>query len=448
MDPQDQVTVLDYWRVIWRARWSILALTTLAAIVAFGIGRLQPKVYTARATILPPRESGSLSAGSLGAMILGGAGGRGGQEGGGFGLTLPGISLALPTLSPSQDYFLALLKSRTMREEVFAEFAKSWGPSVGSMVVSVQPDTREKGIIGLAVEAKDPKLAAELANYYFSHLDRMLRRYGDQAVKFRQNVYTTQLERAASEVEAAEAAVLKFQSENRFLALDTSTKREVDSVATGRGAIMGLELQLETMRLRFTDQHPQIIELKKQIAGLKQQYSKSLFGGAMDLPPESPTAKGTRKEFFVPAAKMTPVQFAFLKLYRNLKIQEAFYTAALHGLQQIKYEEGLLFTSQVELLDPAVPSSAPSRPNLLFIVWVAAVSALIMGILFSFILEYLARVREQERQARRPSSARTKRPDDGSGLSGIAEAERGLTVEPRGSAPAGRTRGTLTGGSE
>ena len=118
----------------------------------------------------------------------------------------------------------------------------------------------------------------------------------------------------------------------------------------------------------------------------------------MDLPPESPTAKEARKEFFVPAAKMTPVQFAFLKVYRSLKIQEAFYTAALHGLQQIKYEEGLLFTPQVEVLDPAVPSSAPLRPNVLFIVAAAAVSALIAGVFLSFILEYLSRIREQERQ--------------------------------------------------
>jgi uncharacterized protein involved in exopolysaccharide biosynthesis len=317
------------------------------------------------------------------------------------------------------------------------------------MVVSIQPDTREKGIIGLVVEARDPKLAAELANSYFSYLDRMLRRYGEQAMKYRQDVYATQLERAAQEVEAAEAAVLKFQSENRFLALDASTKGAVELAAGGRGAIMGLELQLETMRLRFTDQHPQIIELKKQIAEIKQQYSKSLFGGAMDLPPESPTAKGTRKEFFVPAAKMTPVQFAFLKIYRNLKIQEAFYTGAIQGLQQIQSEEELLFPPQVEVLAPAIPPSGPSGPNVRPKVLTAALSALITGILLAFLLEYLVRVREQERQTRSPipTTARSRASDDGREVSRISDAERVRTVEP-GEVPAGRTRGSLTGGGE
>ena len=421
MDSQGQLTILDYWRVVWRARWLILTLAVVSSIVAFGVGRLQPKVYTARATILPPRESAPQSL-SLGAMFMGGAGG--GREGGGFGL--PGISLAVPSLSTNQDLFMALLRSRTMREEVLVEFVKSWGPSVGSMVDSVQPDTREKGVVGLIVEARDPKLAAELANYYFSHLDRMLERYADQATKRRESFYAAQLERAAKEVEAAEAAVLKFQSENRFLGLDTSTRREVDSVAMGRGAIMLLELQLETMRLQFTDQHPQILALKKQIDEMKRQYSSSLFGGAMDLPPESPTAKGTRKEFFVPAAKMTPVQFAFLKLYRNLKIQEAFYTASLQGLQQIKYEEGSV--PGVEVLDPAVPPSGPSRPNIRFITGSAALSALIAGILLAFILEYLTRVREQERQ-QAPVPARSRRSVERSELTTAPGGVRGQTVE-------------------
>ena len=191
---------------------------------------------------------------------------------------------------------------------------------------------------------------------------------------------------------------------------------------------MAFELQLATKRLRFTDQHPQTIELKKQIAEFKQQYSKSLFGGAMDLPLESPTAKGTRKEFFVPAAKMTPVQLAFLKLYRNLKIQEAFYTAALQGLQQIKYGEGAP-PAGVELLDPAIPPSSPSGPNIPFIVGVAALSAMIAGVFLALTLEYFARVREQERRTRPPLPARGRRPDDGAEPRSIPEGRRVSTLE-------------------
>lgn len=442
MDSQGQVTILDYLRVIWRAWWWILALTALAAVVAFGYGRSQPKVYAAKATILPPRESGSQSFSmSLGALFLGGAGG--GRDGGG--LNVPGISLGMPSLSTNQDIFVALLKSRTMREEVVAEFSRTWGAPVGSMVLSVQPDTKDKGVVGLVVEAMDPNLAADVANYYFAHLDRMLERYSEQASGRQEKSYAAQLERAASEVETAERALLKFQSENRVPPLDAAARGAVESGGSLRGFIMGLEMQREIMRMRFTDQHPQMREMEKQIAELKRQYSKNLFGEAMDLPPESPTARGGRKEFFVAAAKMTPVQFAFLKLYRNLKIQEAFYTAALQGLQQIKYADGFSHV-RVEVLDPALPPSGPSRPNVLSIVQRAAVGALIVGILLAFVLEYLRGVREQERQRRRSGPAR-RRLEDRLGPSKIPEGERARVLEPEG-APAGVSRGVLTSRQE
>ena len=443
MEPQGQVTVLDYWRVVWRARSWILAMTVLAAVVAIGIARSQPKIYTARVTILPPRESGpqsfSVPLGALGAMFLGGSGG--GREG--VGQAVPGISISVPSLSPNQDIFLALLNSRTMRQEVLAEAAKNLGPSVGSMVVSAQADTRDK-IIGVTVVATAPKLAADVANSYVAHLDRMLERYADQSARRQEQLYKGQLERAAKEVEAAEEALLKFQAEKRAIAVDAPTRGAVDAVAYLRGQIMALEMQREIQKMRFTDQHPQMRELEKQIAELKRQYSKTLFGEAMDLPPESPSAKVGRKEFFVPAEKMTPVQFSFLKLYRNLKIQEAFYTAALQGLQQIKYTDGFTFPS-VEVLDPALPPSGPSGGGIWRKLAAAVGSALIAGIFLAFIMEYLHRVRAHERQVRSQGSAQSRRSDDGSGLAKIPDTERVGTFEGEGT-PVSRARGSLTGG--
>lgn len=401
------VTVLDYWRVTWRARLWILSLTVVATVVAYGVTRLQPKVYTARATILTPRASGPTSMSASIGSILGNLGG--GREGGGGGFSLPAVSMGLPAVSTNEDMFVALLKSRTMREEVLAEFAGAWGPSAGSMVVSVEPNTKDKGIIALTVEATDSKLAADVANYYFERMRLRLQRNAERAVQGREQVYRSQLERASKEISAAEEALLKFQSENRMLAtIDPSTKASVEGAVNLRGAIMALEMQRELMRMRLTEQHPQMRELEKQISELKKQYSRNLFGGAMDLPPESPNARGARKEFFVAAAKMTPVQFAFLKLFRNLKIQEAFYTAALQGLEQIKYGDGMS-PVDVEVLDPAIIPTTYSRPNISLTVAAAAVSALVAGIMLAFVLEYLARVRVELRQA----SVRLGRAGDG-----------------------------------
>lgn len=412
-DGEGQATILDYWRVVWRAKWWILALSVISGAVAFGAGLLQPKIYTARVTIMSPTEAApqALSS-SLGSLLFGGGGGSGGREGGG--LSLPGVSLGLARVSGNEDKFVAFLKSRTLKEGVIGELSTKWGPSVGSMVDSIEPDTKLKGVIGLTVDARDPELAAEVANASPVWLERRLERSSEEATRRQGSVLSEQLDRAAKELQVAEGTLLKFQTENRVLGVvDGAAKGMAESAAMLRGSVMALEMQREMMRMRLTDQHPQARELDKQIAELKRQYSRNLFGSAMDLPPEGPGSKGNRKEFFVPAEKMTPVQFSFLKLYRNLKIQEAFYVTALQGLQQIKYGDGLNpHPPSVEVLDPAIRPSRPSRPNIATMVTAATLSALVAGILLAFILEYVAQVRERERQARPVGATRRKRPDE------------------------------------
>jgi uncharacterized protein involved in exopolysaccharide biosynthesis len=232
-----------------------------------------------------------------------------------------------------------------------------------------------------------------MANAYFEFLDRRLQRTAENQARRQEVFYRAQLDRAAREVDVAEDALLKFQQENRLLAnignIDSSAKAGAEAGGSLRGAIMGLELQREVMRMRYTDQHPQMREIDKQIAELKKQYSKNLFGQAMELPPEGPGARGPRKEFFVSTEKMTPTQLAYLKLLRNLKIQEAFYTGALQGLENMRYATEAGRPQSIEILDPAIVPSGHVSPNVMFIVLAAAVAALAVGAVGALVREYI-----------------------------------------------------------
>jgi uncharacterized protein involved in exopolysaccharide biosynthesis len=430
------LTFVDYWRAVRRARWLLATLVVTTPLLAFLVGSMQPKVYMAKATMLVPREAGpqTLSM-SLGAMLAGGGGGNGG--GGGGLLSLPGVSTVLPSVTTSQDMIVALLKSRTLREDVLEEHAKLRGSEVRSKMISVDVSVRDKGVIGLAVEATDSKLAAELANGYFHHLDQLLEHQNILTTKRHEVFYASQLERAAKEVQLAEEAVMKFQTENRVLPIDHTTKRE-DSGMNLRATIMALELQREVLRMRVTEQHPQLRELEKQISELKRQYSRNLFGAPMDLPAEGPGARGGRKEFFVSAEKMTPVQFQFLKLLRNLKIQEAFYTAALQSLEQMKYGSSAGIV-RVEVLDPAVVPLAPLRPNVPMIVITAAVAALVLGVFLALIVDYVERVRSAGAKRSAAPSPR-KRLEDGLDYPRVPAREGARPLEPARApaVPAGR----------
>jgi hypothetical protein len=434
-------TVVDYWRLIWRRKWWVGAASVVTAVTAFGVGSLLPKVYSAQTTILAPKDSEMRGMSSIGASLASLGGGR---EGGGGFLSLPGISLGLPSGTKNEEMFLALLASRTLKEEVLAKLAGAWGPSVSSRVLTVETSSRSRGTLGLVVEATDPKLAADAANTYFDVLDRRLQRNAAQTGKRREALYRLQLDKASKEVAAAEEALVEFQTKNRVPPVDLTGSaqgpKEIGAVVGLRSAIMALETQREVMRLRYTDRHPQIHEIDKQIAELKQQYSQNLFGSAMDLPPEGPNAKGARKECFIAAANMTPVQFALLRLYRNLKIQEAFYMSALQGLEQIQYE-GVGSPINVELLDPAVVPTSPVRPNLRLIVPVAGVGGLVLGIFTLLFVEYVALVRDE-----RPTKVAGARRGNGAGPPSAPGGDdtRVPAAAPRGS-PASAPSASRTG---
>jgi uncharacterized protein involved in exopolysaccharide biosynthesis len=415
MEPR--VGVAEYARVIWGARYVILAMVAIACVVAFVVGSSRPKVYSATATILAPRDAQQSNvSGALSALL-----GAGGKEGG---FSFPGIQVNMPGIGSSLDVFNTLLMSRSMREEVIGEFTKQRGPQVPSKFLSVgSSHNKERTALSVIVHATDPQLAADLANAYFDFLDRRLQRTADNQARRQEVFYRAQLERAAREVDVAEEALVKFQQENRLVTnIDPNVKASVEASGNLRGAIMNLELQREVMRMRYTEQHPQMREVDKQIVELKKQYSKNLFGQAMDLPPEGPGAKGPRKEFFVSTEKMTPVQFAYLKLLRSLKIQEAFYTGALQGLENMRYATEAGRPQGIEMLDPAIVPSTPVSPNVKFIVLAAAVVALVVGIVGALLREYIVQTwaaAHPEGKAAAPSprrgSAHAGRAPNGSG---------------------------------
>src|SRR5713226_9424485 len=104
----DEVNLLDYWRVIWKRRWLLGGLFAASVLTAMVVSLLMPKIYESTATLLPSLDS--KEGGGLGALLSAGGAAQG------LGISLPGTP-ATPT-----DIFVAMLKSRIMADEVIKRF--------------------------------------------------------------------------------------------------------------------------------------------------------------------------------------------------------------------------------------------------------------------------------------------------------------------------------------
>ncbi len=98
----DEINLLDYWRVIWRGKMLIVLIAIFTVFTTAFISLLMPNIYQATAVITPVNPS------------VGGSSTLAQQFAG-----LPGISLQAPPLSSE---IVNLLKSNILREKMIEKF--------------------------------------------------------------------------------------------------------------------------------------------------------------------------------------------------------------------------------------------------------------------------------------------------------------------------------------
>ena len=262
-----EVGLLDYWRAVWKRRWLVVALCALSLLTALLYSLTLPKIYVATATILVQSESQGLGRGLMNFSLPSGGGGRSeggssGAGGGGFDVSGAAQLLGLNVVSPSatQNLYLALLKSRTMREEVLQHFREA-ASLIGGMEVSIS----KEDVLSLSVTSPDPRVAADAANFFLENAQKMIARREKVQKEVEYQYYRDRIDQTRRELNEAQDNMVQFQERNRTLALTPGMRNQIDSAAMSAGSVLALEIQRETKRTYLTDQHPEMIALNRHI---------------------------------------------------------------------------------------------------------------------------------------------------------------------------------------
>lgn len=181
----DSIDLTEFWRILWSGKWIIAVVTTLIAVLSVVYALGLTHWYRAEVLLAPADSSGGHSglAGELGGLA-----------------SLAGINLGGGGTSTTEA--LAVLRSRSFTEGFIEDenlmpvlFADKWDakakrwinddparqPDVrdavkffGENVRKVQED-RETGLVTLAIEWTDPKLAARWATELVARLNDYMR---------------------------------------------------------------------------------------------------------------------------------------------------------------------------------------------------------------------------------------------------------------------------------
>ncbi|MCP3887724.1 MAG: hypothetical protein GY702_02465 [Desulfobulbaceae bacterium] len=172
---EDEINLLDLWRVIWGSKWLIMSITVLCTGIAVAAALFMTPIYRSEVLMAPVTDEQSSRLSSM-------AGQFGGLA------ALAGINIGGD--SGSKEEAIALLKSRALTEQFIKDeklltvlFYKDWDaenkkwdvrekediPTMGNAYKKFNKDVRsvsidrKTGLVTLSIEWKDPKLAADWA---------------------------------------------------------------------------------------------------------------------------------------------------------------------------------------------------------------------------------------------------------------------------------------------
>jgi uncharacterized protein involved in exopolysaccharide biosynthesis len=384
--PAGEIGLVEYVQTVWRFRWLAGSICVLFLAGGVSMALLSPRIYEATSSLLVPREAPNVTAGLQASVML--------QQLGG----LPGTL----SLTPNRDVLVSVLKSRTMAQALIERFQlqaryrdRYLEDTIGMLQKVTLVSVSREGVISVRVEDSDPRMAADMANYYLERLDTIVSRLDIGEAGQRRVFLTDRLAHAKADLDIGEQALRRFQERNRAIALQDQTRGAIESAARLKGEIMASEVQIQVMRNFATDANPELIALRRRIEEMKRQLSQMQYGEGQP----AVAAGSDRRDFAVSLPKVPEIALELARLTRDVKVQETVVTLLTQQIEQAKIAEANT-VPVVRVLDRATPAERHSKPSLRANVAIAGVTGPLLALLLVFSIEFVKRQRSAWRAAR------------------------------------------------
>lgn len=398
--PDRSFNILECWRIIWRFRYLIAVLVVVSVVVTGVVSKLSPKLYEAKATLLPvPPEpmGGGMSFGGMGGKDKGG--GAGGGGGGSLALDLVGGKSSGPSMV---DTLLVLLGSRFLAERVIDQLnlmqyygLTSKSDAINALLGEISYIQTTNKAIQITILSRNPKVAADIANTYVFALDAAYREVSVASTKKNKIFIEARLAEKTKKLLDSENALMAFQKENRILDPQEQMTGAVGMAADLHGRIIELEVELAALREYAQPFHPEIAKLEAQISALRRELEKQEADQVVRAIGVKRKRTSLAKQVFPLFDEAPTLAFDYLRLMRNQRVEEGIYGMLVGMLEAAKLAE-VRDVPTIHLLDAAVPPEVKSRPKTLQNVLAAGVVSLVFGILLSFFLVHLEGVKTQD----------------------------------------------------
>jgi uncharacterized protein involved in exopolysaccharide biosynthesis len=369
------LNLFSRWRMIFLLA-AILSIV-ISAIVAFLI---TPK-FKSTASVFPAEK----------ADLLGG---------------LEGITSLAKSFSPSKalsslgsnpetDRYLAILKSGTVISAVIRKFDLVHVYDITSypgentakeLLDNVDFTVETEGNITITVYDKDPKRAADMANYFVEMLNKKNTELQVQNARGNRQFIEERYNKNLSDLAASEDSLKAFQKKYGVIAMPEQTEASIKAAAEITGQLVIKEVQGEVFRRTQSSDNPSVIATQIEIDELHKKLSQMNSGVNVST---------KEMNVFVPFSKIPDLGGEYIRKLREVEIQYKILQFITPLYDQAKVEEQRS-TPSVIVLDYASPAERKAKPKRLFIILAGALIGVFGTFLYTALYERLSNEKKND----------------------------------------------------
>jgi uncharacterized protein involved in exopolysaccharide biosynthesis len=385
-----EITVLDIGLMILKRKKLVFGLPLLASTLALSITLMMPNIYTATTRIMPPQQSESSTAMLFGALS-GMTGGLGGSLGSALGLKSP------------NDLYAGILKSQTIADRIIDRFKlkelyeePTEVETRKALVRMTSISAGKDGLIVIEVDDEDPKRAADMANAYVEELDRLTQQLAISDAGRRRVFFERELRATRDRLGEAELAMKAVQEKSGLIQPDGQAKAIFDAYAESRVRVAAKEVEISSMRTFATENNPDLIRAREELAGLKAELAKL------------EKAQGGRRpgDLLVPTGNVPEAGLQYSRRLREVKYQEALFELLAKQFEMAKIDEAK-DAVLIQVIDRALPPDLKSKPKRALIAMLTGLLSGLFGVLVAVALEATQRTVADPAQAQKVALLKT-----------------------------------------
>jgi len=339
-DDEVEWNLISAVRVVLRGRRVLYACTLAGLVLGIAIAFAWPQWYTSEAVFLPPRASDSVIPNLSGGGASAGAG------------------AALLLQQDPSDMYLGMLASRSVEDDVIDHLglmaiyhAKKRVDARNALKGQSKFKVDKNSLISIEVTSKDPKLATNIANAYLEALYRLNGSMVASSSAHRRAFYEEQMESQKEALDAAEVALKQAEEKTGIVLPEGVAQAGLRTVVDLQAAIGSAEAKLSGIRMGATEDNPQVVQARAELAELRAQLQRQQADSAKQRP-----GTGLASSVALPGLAMELV-----RKMRDVKLNETLYDTLTQQYERARIES-LDPGPQFQIVDRAIVPERKAGP--------------------------------------------------------------------------------------